>query len=74
MIDKNALLNILGRIRDRKREEHRLPDYALTIDITRLYPSLSRERIQAMAKELEAEGHIKTGLTLNSEYYQIIEQ
>lgn len=74
MIDKNSLLNILQRIRQRKREVRRLPEYALTLDIMRLYPSLSRERIQAMGKELEADGLIKMGLTLNSEYYQLIEQ
>lgn len=74
MIDKNAFLNIVRRIRDRKREQRIVPDHAMLLDIQKLHPTLTRGRIQALAAELEADGLVQTGQTVNSEYFQIVEQ
>lgn len=74
MIDKNAFLNIVRRIRDRKREQRIVPDHAMMLDIQKLYPTLTRDRIRALAAELEADGLLHFGPTINSEYCQIVEQ
>lgn len=74
MIDKTSLLNIVRRIRDRKREQRIVPDHAMVLDIMRLYPTLTLDRIRALAAELEADGLMHMGPTINSEYCQIIEQ
>ncbi len=74
MIDKTSLLNIVRRIRDRKREQRIVPAHAMVLDIMRLYPTLTLDRIRALAAELEADGLMHMGPTINSEYCQIIEQ
>lgn len=74
MIDKNAFLNIVRRIRDRKREQRIVPDHAMVLDIMKLHPTLTLDRIRELAAELEADGLMHMGQTINSEYCQIIEQ
>ncbi len=74
MIDKTSLLNIVRRIRDRKREQHIYPDHALVLDIMALHPTLTLDRIRSLAAELEAEGLMHMGETINSQYCRIIEK
>lgn len=67
------LLDIVARIRDEKREKRRFPDFCLETELSRHLGSITREEARETLKELESEGIVRTGPTINDRYIEIVD-
>ncbi len=68
------LIDTIREICLEKAARHILPRHALAEEILALQKGLTREQLNAQALMLAGAGRIRTGRTLNSTYYTLIEQ
>lgn len=66
--------DILARVRDEKREKRRFPDFCLETELSRHLVGATREEARETVKELESEGYVRTGPTINDRYIEIIDR
>ena len=68
------LIDTIRAITAEKTAAHIVPSHALEIEITARQKGLTPEQLHVQAKMLAGAGKIKVGPTINSTYYQLIEQ
>ena len=71
--EQKYILEAVARVRDEKREKRRIPTFCLGNE---LFPQLGPERSKTAAatlKELESEGLVRTGRTVNDYYVEIVD-
>ena len=71
--EQKHLLDIVSRVRDEKREKRRFPDFCLETELSRHLGPITREEARETLKELESEGIVRTGPTINDRYIEIVE-
>lgn len=67
------VFDIVLRIRTEKREKRRFPDFCLGVELSRHLGTITREEARETVKELESEGLVRTGSTINDEYIEIVD-
>lgn len=67
------LIDIIREIKAEKIEKRILPDYALEIEILSRNKTMTVNQLHVQARMLSGAGRIKIGQTLNSRYYQLLE-
>ena len=67
------LIDIIRDIKAEKIEKRILPDYALEIEILSRNKTMTVNQLHVQARMLSGAGRIKIGQTLNSRYYQLLE-
>lgn len=71
--EQTHILDAVARVRDDKRKNRRIPTFCLGVELSR---NLGPERAQAARetlKELESEGLVRIGQTINDYYVEIID-
>lgn len=68
------LIDIIREIKAEKIEKLILPDYALEIEILSRNKTMTVNQLHIQARMLSGAGRIKIGQTLNSRYYQLLEE
>ena len=67
------LINTIREITQEKRAAHKVPSYALGVEL-RNRTGMSEKSLVAHAASLEKFGLIRTGRTINDTYYELIER
>ena len=67
------LIDIIREIKAEKIEKRILPDYALEIEILSRNKTMTVNQLHVQARMLFGAGRIKIGQTLNSRYYQLLD-
>lgn len=67
------LIDIIREIKAEKIEKRILPDYAIEIEILSRNKTMTVNQLHVQARMLSGAGRIKIGQTLNSRYYQLLE-
>ena len=67
------LIDIIREIKAEKIEKRILPDYALEIEILYRNKTMTVNQLHVQARMLSGAGKIKIGQTLNSRYYQLLD-
>lgn len=70
---QKQVFDIVARVRDEKREKRRFPDFCLETELSRHLGSITREEARETLKELESEGIVRTGPTINDRYIEIVD-
>lgn len=71
--EQTHILDAVARVRDDKRKNRRIPTFCLGVELSRhLGPERARAARETL-KELESEGLVRTGRTVNDYYVEIVD-